>query len=241
MASYVPSDSEGLVVGPLPFTSSSCPYQSCFCEENVYLLCERIHSEQSSDTSHAHTFVIFISSLAKAFPIWYQKKSACVEEPVFWDYHVILVHNGFVYDHDSILPWGCTLEEYCRCAFPPIHLQVDHHLYEPIFRIIPINEYIMHFASDRTHMPSPTHEDGVPFPNWPLINGTSATSTMTLPMYWNMSGISEKESVTSDGNGNEIDSNGAGHFEKGEGMVVRSDYPRGKLYNRTAFYKWCKQ
>ncbi|TRY84327.1 hypothetical protein DNTS_025434 [Danionella cerebrum] len=58
-----------------------CVYTSCYCEENVWKLCEYIknHSTCSLDEVYA----VFISNERKMIPIWKQKSSRG-DEPVIW-------------------------------------------------------------------------------------------------------------------------------------------------------------
>ena len=96
---------------------------------------------------------------------------------VCWDYHVIVIRRrtselsndddikdgasndsrtAEVLDIDTwIQPYPCQLEEYLHNSFPHIlnnnNTNVDTQ-YHPIFRVIPAEQYIKHFYSDRQHM-----------------------------------------------------------------------------------------
>ncbi len=102
-------------------------YTSCFCEENIYKLSEAAFLLDNSSTE-CQSFVIFISSKNTRTPIWCQKSSETLEDPVCWDYHVILCVKGIdqnracfslVFDHDSRLFYPTTLMEYITKSFKP--------------------------------------------------------------------------------------------------------------------------
>ncbi|XP_061905270.1 protein N-terminal glutamine amidohydrolase isoform X2 [Entelurus aequoreus] len=58
-------------------------------EENVWKVCEFIRKEKSFPLEEF--FVIFISNDNKMVPLW-EQKSAQGQQPVIWDYHVVLFH-----------------------------------------------------------------------------------------------------------------------------------------------------
>lgn len=78
-------------------------YQSCYCEENIYMLLKRKLSEYSSrnvegtaasEEAPAELYAVFISSPSKATPIWCQRCMAhSPTDPVLWDYHVIAMEK----------------------------------------------------------------------------------------------------------------------------------------------------
>lgn len=96
----------------------------------------------------------------------------------FWDYHVILIgvtttdstsccesyDNGdiddkhvLVYDIDTtIVPYPVPLHQYLLLSFPNEFSSQNHTSrcmqYKPYFRIIPAEQYIQYFTSDRSHM-----------------------------------------------------------------------------------------
>lgn len=146
-------------------------YCSCFCEENCYKMIERM---VASDTyNNDEIFVIFVSSISKATPIWHQL-SAAIGEPVFWDYHVIIRCGSYIFDLDSSLPFPSPAQDYVNFAFrpelsiPPQHAQ--------LFRIVPAFHFLARFSSDRSHMAG----SGKPFPHWPQICGPNAASSHEL-------------------------------------------------------------
>lgn len=65
-------------------------YTSCYCEENVYKLCEYVknHEPELLDSC----FVTFISNKYQSIPLWKQIAGNPANDGfVLWDYHVILV------------------------------------------------------------------------------------------------------------------------------------------------------
>ncbi|MCJ8746246.1 hypothetical protein PDJAM_G00139600 [Pangasius djambal] len=96
-----------------------CVYTSCYCEENVWKLCDYIQAQAVCPLDEVHA--VFISNENKTIPIWKQKSSRG-GEPVIWDYHVVLLHmnpqaQSFVYDLDTTLPFPCPFDVYSREAF----------------------------------------------------------------------------------------------------------------------------
>jgi len=117
MRSGAPSVSlNDMIPPPLP---SNNIYTSCWCEENIYLLCQNFVQNRSVRDLW-EIFTIFISNSDKTvsghnffevlepvtpnnilFPfswgcflkvaLWYQKAAQCEEVPVVWDYHVVLL------------------------------------------------------------------------------------------------------------------------------------------------------
>ncbi|XP_019622561.1 PREDICTED: protein N-terminal glutamine amidohydrolase-like [Branchiostoma belcheri] len=166
-------------------SSDECVYTACYCEENIYKLCEWIRD----NTSRIQEFyVVFISNSAQQVPLWMQKagRQYGPGKPVVWDYHVILLHQREgqqtdVYDLDSMLPFPCNFSRYCTATFhsdeelrPQFHRK---------FRVVPATDYLMVFASDRSHM---RVADGwmSPPPEYPCIRNDM--STMNLPMFIDM-------------------------------------------------------
>uniref|UniRef100_A0A674CQD0 Protein N-terminal glutamine amidohydrolase n=1 Tax=Salmo trutta TaxID=8032 RepID=A0A674CQD0_SALTR len=62
-----------------------------------------------------------LTSNERMNPMWKQKSSHG-DEPVVWDYHVILLHQNqqeqsFIYDLDTVLPFSCYFHVYTKEAF----------------------------------------------------------------------------------------------------------------------------
>jgi hypothetical protein len=109
-------------VSAIDYLTENIQYTSCFCEENVYKLAEKCGAV-GYDAS-----VVFISSESKQTPIWCQRSARGPDEPVLWDYHVVLLVRGVVTSNgpkDMIFDLDCTLacptsvEEYFEMSFRP--------------------------------------------------------------------------------------------------------------------------
>ncbi|XP_006458497.1 hypothetical protein AGABI2DRAFT_64499 [Agaricus bisporus var. bisporus H97] len=146
-------------------------YTRCYCEENVYLLCEDFMSRKDV-CERWDIWVVFISNETKTVALWDQKVAREPGAPVLWDYHVILVlestkafkaansdcenetqtARSWVYDFDTLItPVPCTwLVSEVRGVAPyiyPLMLKENS-----MFRLIPGSIFINYFASDRSHM-----------------------------------------------------------------------------------------
>ncbi|XP_077600117.1 protein N-terminal glutamine amidohydrolase [Stigmatopora nigra] len=146
-----------------------CQYSSCYCEENVWNLCDFVRREGSPPLPQV--FAVFISNDNRTVPLW-EQKSACGDRPVIWDYHVIFLHarpgcDAVVYDLDSTLPFPCTLKAYGAHG-----LRADDALrseYRRKFRAVPADLFLAKFASDRSHMKNGDGSWKTPPPPYPPI------------------------------------------------------------------------
>lgn len=144
-------------------------YCSCYCEENVYRLCE---TAVNSGIESQSIFAVFVSNKKKQVPFFCLKN--CNEEAVVWDYHVFMIiqsdNGSWVYDLDiaDVLPFPTPFNVYCQCcvdAVPEISEQ-----FEPMcFRVIPAHVLFTTFRSDRSHMRRDNGLWLMPPPPWPLI------------------------------------------------------------------------
>ncbi|KAL3856825.1 hypothetical protein ACJMK2_011539 [Sinanodonta woodiana] len=155
-----------------------CVYTSCFCEENVWKLCE--HVQQNCPEHQKNCFCVFISNLEKKIPLWCQKSSSEEDGLVIWDYHVIFVYKSkdkcIVYDMDTSLPFPCDIEEYLSKAIrSDAHIKKEFHRF---FRVIPSEEFIRTFASDRSHMLNKEGKWIKEPPNYPCIQTKESTNNI---------------------------------------------------------------
>ncbi|EYC10678.1 hypothetical protein Y032_0054g2492 [Ancylostoma ceylanicum] len=148
-------------------TREDCDYTKCYCEENVYKLCERIPVNQRS-----RFFVIFISNPSKCIPLFAQ--TAAGERPfVMWDYHVVLLEERdnqepLIWDLDTTLEFPCTFSEYWFGGVRPDGWNIPSE-YSRFFRLIPSADFLTHFSSDRSHMIADDGKWMAPPPNWEKI------------------------------------------------------------------------
>ncbi|XP_076185259.1 protein N-terminal glutamine amidohydrolase isoform X4 [Aptenodytes patagonicus] len=157
----------------------ACAYTSCYCEENVWKLCDYIRSQDQYPLEEF--YAVFISNDRRMIPLWKQR-SGHADEPVVWDYHVILLHvpsgeQNFIYDLDTVLPFPCPFEVYSVEAFrlddslrPEFHRKI---------RMIRADLYLKTFASDRSHMKDANGKWQKPPPSYPCIE-TAGVGLLTL-------------------------------------------------------------
>ncbi|XP_073535952.1 protein N-terminal glutamine amidohydrolase isoform X1 [Phyllobates terribilis] len=161
-----------------------CCYTGCYCEENVWKLCEAIRERAPRALPECHT--VFLSNSHKMIPIWKQKCGKG-EDPVIWDYHVILLHDGsdgqrVIYDLDTVLPFPCPCDTYIKEALRSD--DIIHKNFRRKLRVIPADEYLKTFASDRSHMKDANNEWRKPPPPYPCIK--TSESSMNLDDFISM-------------------------------------------------------
>ncbi|KAK7506032.1 hypothetical protein BaRGS_00002754 [Batillaria attramentaria] len=153
-----------------PASIEDCTYTSCYCEENVWKLCEHVKLKDPAELNRC--YVVFISNKKRQVPLWHQRASKRPDRLVIWDYHVVLIYLhqdlGFlVYDLDTELDFPCPFKSYfAQTIGEEKTLKPEFRRY---FRVIRGEEYLREFASDRSHM---TKEDGgwmSPPPPYPCI------------------------------------------------------------------------
>ncbi|GMT28637.1 hypothetical protein PFISCL1PPCAC_19934, partial [Pristionchus fissidentatus] len=158
-------------------------YQSCYCEENVYLMGKEMANHRPIDEFH----VIFVSNSTRS--VLLTNQLANENGTVCWDYHVILLHtnanSSLVYDLDSRLAFPVAATEYIIESFPR---QVRSEL-APIFRLIPLSSYLSFFSSDRSHMLSPLGSYLSPPPPWPPISSSEALSSNEIDSFISMNSL----------------------------------------------------
>ena len=153
-------------------------YTAQFCEENVYLGCQRLTEE----LGWMHALAVFVTNPSHVTPMLCQRSSKSPEGLVFWDYHVFMVASArepchwLVFDWDTtIKPFPCPLEEYVQRTFgfrfkdPGTQALLD----SLTFRIVPWCELRDTFRSDRSHMLDEQGHPLAPFPPYPCIGVVS--------------------------------------------------------------------
>ena len=150
----------------IPFMELYAPF---YCEENIWQLCGAAVPE---------SYAVFMAGNAGHIPFQAQRLGA-PGEPVFWDYHVILLanHAGWrVYDRDSRLPFPAPLAEYLEATFREAAVPD----LAPRFRLIPAEVYRDTFFSDRSHMRDAVGGWYAPPPSWPAIRPERGCSIREL-------------------------------------------------------------
>ncbi|XP_066482063.1 protein N-terminal glutamine amidohydrolase [Tiliqua scincoides] len=162
----------------------ACAYTSCYCEENVWKLCEYIQNQNQHPLEEF--YAVFISNDRRMVPLWKQQ-AGCGDQPVIWDYHVILLHvssgdQNFIYDLDTVLPFPCPFDTFVEETF-----KSDNNL-NPEFRrkvrVVRGDAYLKTFASDRSHMKDASGNWLKPPPLYPCIE--TADSKMNLDDFISM-------------------------------------------------------
>lgn len=155
--------------------STGYPYCPRYCEENIW------HLAQEPFFAGAPCFVAVISNAARACLFWDQRMCDGPDEPVWWDYHVILlVRQGgwLVYDLDTALPLPADAGTYLDRTFRmqeqlPIGIR-------PRFALYAGGTYVDSFASDRSHMRDERGGWLSPPPDWPPINGEAGEGFLSF-------------------------------------------------------------
>lgn len=115
--------------------------------------------------------------------MWNQRACASPEEPVLWDYHVILLFNAKddlewqVYDLDTVLGAPISLNEYMISTFGNVSIPEE---FRPYFRVIDAEEFARVFSSDRSHMLAADGQWQVPPPPWEAIVRDGRSNLMEL-------------------------------------------------------------
>ncbi|KAH0608055.1 uncharacterized protein H6S33_002107 [Morchella sextelata] len=132
------------------FELSQVKYTQFYCEENIYcMIRDHVAPELWEDF-----YVVFISNIEKCVALSFQKVCTTPDTPVYWDYHVILLHHPrttphtiTVYDLDTTLPFGLSHHSYLSHTFPTHPASPPAH-----FKLVPAKDYMRLFASTRAHM-----------------------------------------------------------------------------------------
>lgn len=165
-------------------------YTKYYCEENIWHLVKKLTEALVPASSQQPTkvFVVFVSNEDRRVPLWHQSaaKDSC-SGLVIWDYHVISIVEGYrgssgstVFDLDTRLPFPCPFDRYSAETF-----RTDGQLLRPEFfrkfRVVPAEDYLQTFASDRSHMMEPPEMGGgwrAPPPTYPCICTESETNNI---------------------------------------------------------------
>jgi protein N-terminal glutamine amidohydrolase len=136
-------------------------YHPYFCEENAWWLCA-----EPALGAGPHR-VLFVLGRAGFCPVAAQR-AAPPGQLCWWDYHVVVLDgSGRIWDLDTRLGLPVPALTWLDGSFPLlVRLPAD---VQPLFRVIPAADYRASFASDRSHMRSPTGGWLHPPPPWPPI------------------------------------------------------------------------
>ncbi|XP_014299975.1 protein N-terminal glutamine amidohydrolase isoform X1 [Microplitis demolitor] len=165
---------------PLFSKAADCIYTSCYCEENVWKLCQDVATNHASELSHC--YVVFISNSNRSVPLWRQREGKGDDKVIVWDYHAILIYapdeRAVVYDLESALPFPTFFWKYANETFRSDEaLRPEYHTR---FRLVPATIFLQNFASNRHHM---KREDGTWIktpPNYPPISTSNCLGYFSL-------------------------------------------------------------
>lgn len=146
-------------------------YQANYCEENIW------HLLQEAEFQTSECFAVVISNTGKCFAMW-EQKSGSGDQPVMWDYHVVMVSRGeelAIWDLDSRLGAPMAAQEWVQKSFHGCATMPES--FHPTFRIVDGNEFVDTFSSDRSHMLVGDNAYREPVPPWPAI-GAGAPSNL---------------------------------------------------------------
>lgn len=130
-----------------------------YCEENIWWLAH------DARFAGKRAEVVFISNPSRSVAFAHQRAAAREGEVVVWDYHVVLLALGEVWDLDCTLGAPLPLHRWLDASFDPD----AHPPYAPMFKCILAADYVAHFASDRRHMKNPDGTWQAPPPSWPTL------------------------------------------------------------------------
>lgn len=165
-------------------SAAECSYAACFCEENVWKLCDHVRTAAPNELPKA--FVIFVSNKKQVVPLWRQRAGRDEEKLVIWDYHVLFLYKPddrcLVFDLDSDLPFPTYFHKYVTETFrTDAILNPEYHRF---FRVVPAGQFLQTFASDRRHMKKADGTWMKPPPPYPCImpppsdSGTTTTHNL---------------------------------------------------------------
>jgi protein N-terminal glutamine amidohydrolase len=156
-----------------PNTYKYAPY---YCEENIWHLC------QEQDFASFERKVVFISNSSRTCALWNQRASSAADEPVIWDYHVILLFgqkDGWqVFDLDTTLPSPSSVTDYLSATFGEVSYTPEQ--FCPFFRVIDAQIFVDVFSSDRSHMLTADGNWQVAPPTWKPIFRNESSNLMEL-------------------------------------------------------------
>lgn len=155
--------------------SSPFLHQPFWCEENVW------HLAQHPAVAAASERLVLLLSGAQAQVACWQQKAGQDGDPILWDYHVVLAarFDGWqIWDLDGRLGCPTGARQWLRATFPCP--EVVPAAYQPRFAVIPADEYVARFGSDRAHMLDASGNWQQPPPPWAAITGTGLTLAEAL-------------------------------------------------------------
>ncbi|BFZ62721.1 Protein N-terminal glutamine amidohydrolase [Saitoella coloradoensis] len=155
-------------------TPDDLAYTASFCEENVWHQCQKWKEDHPEDFDRK--YAVFVLTASERTPMFNQK--LCKEsKAMFWTHHVLSItcpEEGsddpvMVWDQDTSLDFPCPFPKYCVETFKPT-FNHDEALRRR-YRVVPAQDYLDHFHSDRRHMKDDGGEYLSEPPEWEEIRG----------------------------------------------------------------------
>jgi len=150
-------------------------YTPLFCEENIWKLIESLYTNKLAKPID----VLFILNDSNTIALYNQKLSY-KDQPVIWDYHVILVAKNdidtWVFDFDSRCKFPIEINDYFSLSFP-CQLSLPEN-FQPLIKSIPAEKYFKLFYSDRHHMLGVIKNCN--FPNYEIIKPKNIKDALAL-------------------------------------------------------------
>ena len=144
-------------------------YWPFFCEENVWHLCS---DRDAIEGALEERRVVFVSNPRGRVAMRHQRAGA--DGVIAWDYHVVLLSGGKLWDLDTTLGFGISPAFWLEQSF----IKGPR---EPRFRVIDAPTYLSSFASDRSHMIGRDGRPLKPLPPWPPIGtGTNLSRFVNM-------------------------------------------------------------
>ncbi len=138
-------------------------YAACYCEENIWQLARRRSLPGSRGGA-----VVLISNPDRRVALGAQRTGCGELRVTVWDYHVVYVEAGEVYDPDSTLAAPAPVRAYVAATFPAA-VAAPGSPYRPVFSVLSADSYLEVFSSNREHMRDAAGGYLAPPPPWPAI------------------------------------------------------------------------
>lgn len=136
-------------------------YHPYYCEENIWWLSKGDFFQEKTK------YVVFMTNASRSCALWSQRL-APLGQPLFWDYHVILLARSGaepweIWDLDSTLPAPCLASTWFEVTIREVPES-----FRPRFRVCTPKAWAS-FSSDRRHMKLESGAWQAEPPPWPCI------------------------------------------------------------------------
>lgn len=150
-------------------------HQPFWCEENIW------HLAAHPAPGPGERLVLVITGAGGEVACW-QQRAGPPDEPILWDYHVVLAAQGdggwTLWDLDSRLGAPLPASDWLHGTFPcPERVRRP---YRPRFAVFPATEWRTRLGSDRSHMRRADGGWQRPPPPWPPPAGGGLTLAQAI-------------------------------------------------------------